>query len=82
LRARQNLLHFQTMSFREIKQEIERLSPQEREQLESYLKAKRVADSPGFRSGIDGVHARMDSGQAVSSAELRALLKVPRSSTS
>jgi hypothetical protein len=70
------------MSFREIKQEIERLSPQEQEQLESFLKARRVAAAPEFRTKVEAAHRRMDGGEAVSAEQLRALLKLPRSAAS
>jgi len=66
------------MSFGEIKREIDRLSLEERQQLESFLKAKRSAELPTFRSRVEAAHRRMDAGDAVSSAELRALLNIPQ----
>lgn len=62
------------MSVQEIKLQIERLSVDELLQLESFLKARRVAETPGFRARIEQAHARMDRDEAVSAAELRALL--------
>lgn len=58
-----------------MKTQLERMSPGERSELESFLRAKRVVDRPGFRERIAAAQQRMDAGQAVSAAELRALLE-------
>ena len=62
------------MSVLEIKHQIERLSPDEQAELESFLKARRVAESPGFSERAHAAHRRMDAGEAISSGQLRDLL--------
>jgi hypothetical protein len=63
------------MSVQEIKSEIARLSPSERSELESFLRAKRVAEQPGFREKVDAAQRRMDAGEAVNAVQLRAMLQ-------
>ena len=62
------------MSVQEIKQQIDQLSVEEQLQLESFLKTRRVAEKSGFRDRVEAAHRRIDAGEAVSSAQLRALL--------
>ena len=69
------------MSVLEIKHQIERLTPDEQSQLESFLKARRLAESPGFRDRVGAAHRRSAAGEAVTAAQLRALLN-PRSTSS
>jgi hypothetical protein len=63
------------MSVQEIKSQFDHLSTDERDQLESCLKTMRLAESPGFRARVDAAHRRMDAGEQVTSAQLRAMLK-------
>ncbi|HWA26258.1 MAG TPA: hypothetical protein VG734_11385 [Lacunisphaera sp.] len=58
-----------------MKLQLERMSPGERSELESFLRAKRAAEQPGFHDKIAAAQRRMDGGQAVTAAELRALLQ-------
>jgi hypothetical protein len=62
------------MSVQEIKEKIEQLSAQEQSQLESFLKTKRCAEAPLHRERIEAAHGRIDQGESVTSAQLRALL--------
>jgi hypothetical protein len=62
------------MSVLEIKHQIERLTPDEQSQLESFLKARRLAESPDFRERVSAAHRRSAAGEAITSAQLRALL--------
>lgn len=55
--------------------QLERMSPGERSELESFLRAKRAVDRPGFRDRIAAAQQRMDEGQVVTAAELRTLLQ-------
>ena len=66
------------MGLQEIKQQIAGLSSDDQAQLESYLKAMRTARAPGFQERVAAAHGRMDAGEAVSSAELRAMLQAGR----
>ena len=61
------------MSVQEMKHQLERLSSDERSELESFLRAKRVAERPGFRDKVAAAQQRMDAGEAVTAAQLRAL---------
>lgn len=63
------------MSVQEMKTQLERMSPADRSELESFLRAKRVADRPGFSERIAAAQQRMDAGQAVTAGELRTLLQ-------
>ncbi len=56
-----------------MKHQLERLSSDERSELESFLRAKRVAERPGFRDKVAAAQQRMDAGEAVTAAQLRAL---------
>lgn len=58
-----------------MKRQLERMSPSERSELESFLRAKRAVDRPGFRERVVAAQQRMDAGQVVTAAELRALLR-------
>ena len=62
------------MSVLEIKHQIERLTPDEQSQLESFLNTKRLGESPEFRGRVTAAHRRFDAGEAISSAQLRELL--------
>jgi hypothetical protein len=63
------------MSVQEVKSQLERMSPLERSELEAFLRAKRVADRPGFVDRVAEARRRMDAGDAVSAVELRAMLE-------
>jgi hypothetical protein len=63
------------MSVQELKTRLERMSAHERSEVESFLKAKRVADRPGFRERMVAAQRRMDAGEILTAAELRKLLQ-------
>jgi len=63
------------MNVREVKRESARLSPSERSDLESFLRAKRVAERPEFRERVAAARRRMDAGEMVTTVQLRALLR-------
>ena len=63
------------MSVQEMKDQLERMSPVERSELEAFLRAKRVVDRPGFSDRVAEAQRRMDAGDAVTAAELRAMLE-------
>jgi hypothetical protein len=62
------------MSVQDIKEQISQLSVEDQLQLEAFLKAKLVTSRAGFHDRVESAHRRMDSGEAISSAQLRALL--------
>ena len=62
------------MSVQEIKRSIERLSAEERTELESFLRARRVATAADFAERVAAAHGRIDAGDAVSAQDLRTLL--------
>lgn len=68
------------MSVQEMKMQLERMSPGERSELESFLRAKRAVERPGFPGKVAAAQKRMDEGLAVTAAELRALLQANPSS--
>ncbi len=63
------------MSVQEIQSQIAKLSAEEQLQVEAFLKTRRLANSKEFRAKIEAAHRRMDAGEAVTAAQLRALLK-------
>lgn len=65
---------FRLVSVQEIKRHLERMSPDERSELESFLRAKRVAERPEFRQKVDAAQRRMEAGAAISASDLRKLL--------
>ena len=65
------------MSVQEIQSVIAKLSAEEQLQLEAFLKTRRLANSAAFRERIEAAHRRMDEGEAVTAAQLRAMLKQP-----
>ena len=62
------------MSVEEIKHQIDLLTAEEQLQLESFLRAKRVAESARFQQRLEEAHRRMNAGEGVSSVQLRAIL--------
>jgi hypothetical protein len=70
------------MSVQEIKHQIDLLTVEEQLQLESFLRAKRVAESAHFQQRIEEAHRRMNAGEGVSSIQLRTLLAQQHSATS
>lgn len=70
------------MSVQEIKRQLEQLTAEEQQQVESFLKARRIAESAEYRQRVAAAHERMDRGEGVSSAELRAILARQQSAAS
>ena len=65
------------MSVQEIQSQIDKLSAEEQLQVEAFLKTRRLANSTAFRAKVEAAHGRMDAGEAVTAAQLRAMLKQP-----
>jgi hypothetical protein len=63
------------MNVWEIKCLIERLTPGEMAEVESFLKALRRARDPAFQKKVAEAHRRMDAGRYVTAAQLRVMLK-------
>jgi hypothetical protein len=62
------------MSVKELQAELTKLSPQERDQVASFLAASRTLHSPDSRSELARRHRDMDAGRSVSEAELARIL--------
>ena len=63
------------MSLVEIKQELQRMTAEELAEVEGFLRALRVKNSPEFRKRIAEANAEMDAGRKVSQQEVEAYLK-------
>jgi hypothetical protein len=62
------------MSFAEVKEQVERLTPSEREELAALLRAKQLIDSPAYRERITRAHREIDAGHYVSLEQLKELI--------
>jgi hypothetical protein len=62
------------MSVAEVKEQIEQLSPAEREELALFIRAKQLIESPEYRERIDHAHREIDAGQFVTLAQLKELI--------
>ena len=62
------------MNVQVMKRQMERLSPIERAEIESFLKTKRIAETSAFQQRFAAAQGRMDEGIAINSIELRAIL--------
>ena len=62
------------MSFAEVKDQIERLTPTERDELVVLLHAKKLIDSPDYRDRIARAHREIDTGQFVTLEQLKELI--------
>jgi len=51
------------------------MSAHERSEVESFLRARRVAERPGFREKVAAAQRRMEAGKLVTASELRSLLQ-------
>jgi len=59
------------MSVAEIKQQIEHLSSDEREEIELFLRAKRLSDSPEYRARVARAHQQIDAGRCLNLDHLK-----------
>jgi hypothetical protein len=66
------------MSVQEIQSQISRLSREEQLQVEAFLKAQRLAQSPEHKAKITGANRRMEAGHYVTMDELKTLLAKQR----
>lgn len=62
------------MSFAEVKEHVERLSPTEREQLAELLRAKKLIDSPEYRERVMRADREIDAGHYVTLEQLKELI--------
>ena len=69
------------MSVEEIQSQISKMTREEQLQVEAFLKAQRLAQSPEYRQRVTEAHRRMDAGHYVTLEELKALLAKPRPTT-
>lgn len=63
------------MTISELKLVFERLLPHERLELESFLRAKRGTETPGYSQKVAAAQARMDAGLGIDSVTLHRLLR-------
>ena len=62
------------MSFAEVKEQVERLTPTEREELAALLRAKQLIDTPAYRERIERAHREIDAGHFVTLEQLKELI--------
>ncbi|MBI4623713.1 MAG: hypothetical protein HY736_10925 [Verrucomicrobia bacterium] len=62
------------MSFAEVKEHVERLTPSEREELAALLRAKKLIDSPEYRERVMRAEREIDAGKYVTLEQLRELV--------
>ncbi len=62
------------MSFAEVKEQVERLTPTERDELAALLRAKQLIDSPAYRERIAHARQEIDAGQFVTLGQLKELI--------
>jgi hypothetical protein len=62
------------MSVAEIKKEIEQLSPQEREEVAQFLRAKQLAESPEYRARVERAHRQIEDRRVVTLEQLKKLV--------
>lgn len=62
------------MSVAEVKEQIERLSPADREELVQFLRARLLIDSPEYRERVMRAEREIDAGQYVTLAQLKELV--------
>ena len=62
------------MSFAEVKEQVERLTPTERDELAALLRAKKLIDSPDYRERVARAHREIDAGQSVTLEQLKELI--------
>lgn len=74
----QTLLSYTYMSVQEIQSQISRLSREEQLQVEAFLKAQRLAQSPEHKTKITEANRRMEAGHYVTMDELKTLLAKQR----
>ena len=70
------------MSLAQIKAEIQRLSPEERAEVEKLLRILRVTSAPGYHERIAQANAEMDAGIRFSREDLQAVLAQDRAAGS
>ncbi|MFA6961043.1 MAG: hypothetical protein WC205_09850 [Opitutaceae bacterium] len=63
------------MSLAEVIQEIVRMTPAERQEVEGQLRLLRWKETPGLAERLAATNARMDAGLKVTSVELEAMLR-------
>ena len=66
------------MSLAQIKEEIHRMSAEERAEVEKLLRILRVASAPGYSERIAAANAEMDAGVKYSREDMQAVLAQDR----
>lgn len=66
------------MSLNQVKEEIQRMSADERAEVEKFLRILRVTSAPGYRERIAQANAEMDAGIKFSREDLQAVLAQER----
>jgi hypothetical protein len=62
------------MSLAEVKEHVERLSPNERDELAALLRAKKLIESPAYRERVMQADREIDAGHYVTLEQLKELI--------
>lgn len=62
------------MSFAEVKEQVARLTPIEREELAALLRAKKLIDSPAYRERVMRADREIDAGGFVTLEQLKEMI--------
>ena len=62
------------MSFAEVKEQVERLTPTEREELAALLRAKKLIDSPAYRERVMRAEREIDAGSFITLDQLKEMI--------
>ena len=62
------------MSFAEVKEQVEHLTPTEREELAALLRARQLIDSPAYRERVMCAEREIDSGGFVTLDQLKEMI--------
>lgn len=62
------------MSFAEVKEQVELLTPTEREELAALLRARKLIDTPEYRERVAQAHREIDAGAYITLDQLKELV--------
>lgn len=62
------------MSFTEVKEQVARLTPNERDELAEILRAQKLIDSPQYRTRVENAHREIDASRFTTLEQLKELV--------
>lgn len=62
------------MSLAEVKETVAKLTPDERDELLQFMRARRLIDSPEYRARVEEAHREIDEGKYVTLHQLKELV--------